>query len=415
MTDTTSVGWYSQATSQQWKTLVAASAGWALDGMDVMLYAFALTAIQREFDLSAAAAGGLASVTLIASGFGGLLFGILSDNFGRARALIFSILAYSIFTALNATAINVPQLVLWRVLVGLGLGGEWAAGSVLVAETWPAEHRGKAISLMQSGWALGVIFAAIITALVLPSYGWRWLFVLGVLPGFLTLWIRRNIQEPEIWKRSRNLNPQKPAIVSALVIFRAPLLRNTIVTLLMGSSLMFAYWGLFTWIPAYLSAPAASGGAGMTIVKSSSWIIPVQIGAFFGYAAFGFLADRFGRRPVFIAFVLLAAAIVPIYGLSARNQVALMILGPLVGFFGHGYFSVFGAMLAELFPVNVRGTAQGLCYNGARSVGALAPFCIGAVSTRYGIGLTLASLSVFYLLGAATMAFIPETKGAQLR
>src|SRR6266404_9644201 len=158
--------WYAQATPQQWKTLLASSAGWALDGMDLMLYAFALTAIQREFDLSAAAAGGLASVTLIASGFGGLLFGILADHIGRARALIFSILAYSIFTALNATAINVPQLVLWRVLVGLGLGGEWAAGSVLVAETWPAEHRGKAIGLMQSGWAVGYVLAALLAALV---------------------------------------------------------------------------------------------------------------------------------------------------------------------------------------------------------------------------------------------------------
>ena len=415
MMKTRSVRWYAQATSQQWKTLLASSAGWALDGMDVMLYAFALTAIQHEFGLGAAAAGGMASVTLIASGFGGFLFGILSDNIGRARALIFSILTYSVFTALNATAVNVPQLVLWRVLVGLGLGGEWAAGSVLVAETWPAEHRGKAIGLMQSGWAIGVIFAAIITASILPTYGWRWLFVFGVAPGFLTFWIRRNISEPEVWKRSRSLNSHKRPIVAALAIFRPPLLKNTLITLLMGSSLMFAYWGLFTWIPAYLSSPVASGGAGMTIVRSSSWIIPVQVGAFFGYAVFGVLADRFGRRPVFVAFVLLAAVIVPIYGMNGRNQTTLMILGPLVGFFGHGYFSVFGAMLAELFPVNVRGTAQGLCYNGARSVGALAPFCIGAVSTKYGIGLTLASLSVFYLLGAATMAFIPETKGAQLR
>ena len=415
MSDTTYVRWYKEATAPQWKTLFAASAGWALDGMDVMLYAFALTAIQKEFNLSAAAAGGLASVTLIASGFGGLFFGILSDKIGRARALVFSMLAYSIFTALNASASNVWQLVLWRVLVGVGLGGEWAAGSVLVAETWPAEHRGKAISLMQSGWAIGVIVAAIMTALILPNYGWRWLFVVGVFPGLLTLWIRRNIQEPEIWKKSREQRQQKPVTMPALAIFRPPLLRSTIVTLLMGSSLMFAYWGLFTWIPAYLSTPLASGGAGMTIVKSSSWIIPVQVGAFFGYAAFGFFADRFGRRPVFIAFVLLAATIVPIYGLSGRNQTALMLLGPLVGFFGHGYFSVFGAMLAELFPSEVRGAAQGLCYNGARSIGALAPFCIGALSKHYGIGMTLASLSIFYLLGAATMKFIPETKGARLQ
>ena len=410
---TTSLHWYKQATPLQWKVLFAATAGWALDGMDVMLYAFALTAIQNEFKLSAGAAGGLASVTLIASGFGGLFFGVVSDKIGRTRALIFSILAYSIFTALNATATSVSQLILWRTLVGLGLGGEWAAGSVLVAETWPAEHRGKAISLMQSGWALGVIVAAIMTAVILPHHGWRPLFVVGIVPGLLVLWIRRNLQEPEIWKRS-NEQRRKPSLRLVGTMFRPPLLRSTIVTLLMGSSLMFAYWGLFTWIPAYLSAPVASGGAGMTIVKSSSWIIPVQVGAFFGYGAFGFFSDRFGRRPAFIAFVLLAAAIVPVYGLSGRSGTTLMVLGPLVGFFGHGYFSVFGAMLAELFPSGVRGAAQGLCYNGARSVGAIAPFCIGALSKHYGIGVTLASLSIFYVLGAAAMRFVPETKGAQL-
>jgi MFS family permease len=409
-----SARWYGEITPRQWHALFAASAGWALDGMDVMLYAFALTAIQQEFRLSSAAAGGLASITLVSSGFGGLLFGIISDNIGRARALMFAILAYSIFTALTATASTVPQLILWRVLLGLGLGGEWAAGSVLVAETWPAEHRGKAISLMQSGWALGVIVAALVSALVLPKYGWRWLFTLGVLPGLLTLWIRRNIQEPEIWTGSQHGLGTKESTAAALAIFRAPLLKRTLLTLLMGSCLMFAYWGLFTWIPAYLSSPLASGGAGMTIVKSSSWIIPVQVGAFFGYIIFGFFADRFGRRPTFMAFVLLAAAIVPAYGLSGRNEMSLMILGPLVGFFGHGYFSVFGAILAELFPSHVRATAQGLCYNGARTIGALAPLCIGALSSRYGFGTTLASLSVFYMLGAAVMYFLPETRGAQL-
>jgi len=412
--DPSSARWYREITRRQWHALFASSAGWALDGMDVMLYAFALTAIQQEFRLSSAAAGGLASITLISSGFGGLLFGIISDNIGRARTLIFAILAYSIFTALTATASTVPQLILWRVLLGLGLGGEWAAGSVLVAETWPAKHRGKAISLMQSGWALGVIVAALVSALVLPKYGWRWLFALGVLPGLLTLWIRRNIQEPEIWTRSQHGRGTKEGTAAALAIFRAPLLKRTLLTLLMGSCLMFAYWGLFTWIPAYLSSPLASGGAGMTIVKSSSWIIPVQVGAFFGYIIFGFFADRFGRRPTFMAFVLLAAAIVPAYGLSGRNEMSLMILGPLVGFFGHGYFSVFGAILAELFPSHVRATAQGLCYNGARTIGALAPLCIGALSSRYGFGTTLASLSVFYMLGAAVMYFLPETKGAQL-
>ncbi len=407
--------WYRSATSRQWKILAAAMLGWGLDGMDVMLYSFALTSIQREFHLSSAQAGGLASVTLLASGVGGVLFGYLADTCGRARALIYSILTYSVFTALAARSGGITEFLLWRILVGIGLGGEWAAGSVLVAEEWPAEHRGKAVGLVQSSWALGYIAAAVLASVILPLYGWRTLFVLGVLPALVTVWIRRSIPEPEIWIRASKEGKQSPMGSRYGKILHRPLRRVTLVSSLLSSSLLFGYWGLFTWIPAYLSSPVEKGGAGMTIVRSSSWIIPMQLGAFAGYILFGFLADRFGRRLVFLVFVLGAAACVPMYGLHAGSQQLLLMLGPLVGFFGHGYFSVFGAILAELFPSDVRGVAQGLCYNVGRSISALAPATIGFIADRNGIGPALACTAVFFLAGAALIYMLPETRGRVLQ
>jgi MFS family permease len=403
------MSWYSGITREQWRTLFAAQLGWMLDAMDVMLYAFALTAVREEFHLSAAAAGALAAAPLVTSAFGGALFGYLSDRYGRARALVWSILTFSIFTAFAATSRSVGELLLWRAVVGFGLGGEWAAGSVLVAETWPAQHRGKAIGLMQGGWAIGYILAAVLAAIVLPRWGWRALFVLGVAPALFTLWVRRAVREPEIWRR--RTGSSKPHLG---VLARPPLVRIVALASTLCCCVLFAYWGLFTWIPAYLATPVERGGAGLGIVRSAAWIVPMQVGAFFGYTLFGFFADRVGRRPAFLTFVLVTAAVVPVYGLGGRNATVLMALGPLVGFFGHGYFSVFGVMLAELFPSGVRATAQGFCYNVGRAVSALSPVTVGALADRYGIGAALGVTSVFFVLGAAMMMLLPETRGGEL-
>jgi MFS family permease len=400
--------WYRSARREQWRALVAAQLGWMLDAMDVMLYAFALTAIREEFGLSGAAAGGLASVTLLASAAGGASAGWLADRWGRTRVLMGSILIYSVFTGLTATAGTVAQVALWRALVGLGLGAEWSAGSVLVAETWPAEHRGKAIGFMQAGWAVGYILAALLAAAILPQWGWRPLFAVGAAPALLVFWIRRAVPEPEIWKRQARHAPAFGEIL------RPPLARRTALATLLCSVLLFAYWGLFTWIPAYLASPIEQGGAGLGIVRSSAWIVPMQMGAFLGYTLFGVLADRWGRRPVFLFFVVGAGVLAPVYGAGNRSATLLAALGPLVGFFGHGYFSVFGALLAELFPSRVRGTAQGLCYNAGRAASALAPAAIGAIAGRLGIGGALAATSAFFLAAGALMFTLPETRGREL-
>lgn len=408
-----SARWYQAITAQQWKTLAAAQMGWMLDAMDVMLYAFALTAIRTEFGLSSAEAGALASATLVSSAFGGILFGVLADRIGRARALMYTILTYSVFTALTASSGSLVELLVWRALVGFGMGGEWSAGSVLVSETWPAEHRGKAIGLMQSGWAIGYILAAILAALVLPGFGWRVLFLFGLLPALLAAWIRRNVEEPSVWIERRTMVQSSP-FAGLVQAFRPPLLLKSLIASLITTTVLFAYWGLFTWMPTFLSTPVDQGGAGMTLVRTSAWIIPMQIGAFFGYTSFGFLADRFGRRPIFVAFLITAAILVPIYGQLGQQEALLFVLGPLIGFFGHGYFSVFGAMLAELFPTSLRASAQGFAYNAGRALSALAPYTIGALADEYGIGSALALTSAFFLAGAGLIFLLPETKGKAL-
>lgn len=375
---------------------MAAQLGWMLDAMDFLLYSFALTSIRAEFALSSAAAGALGAIPLATSAAGGVLFGYLSDRYGRARALGWAVLTFSVLTAFTATSRNVWELVFWRAAAGVGLGGEWAAGSVLVAETWPERHRAKGLGLMQSGWAIGYMAAAIVAALVLPHYGWRWLFVVGLAPAAFTWWIRRSVPESPQWKR-----PEGSPFGELL---RPPLRGRVLVLTALCCCLLFGYWGVFTWLPAYLSSPVERGGAGLSIVRSSAWILPMQVGAFLGYISFGFLADRFGRLRAFLLFVLSTAVLVPVYGLAGRSAAILLAIGPLLGFFGHGYFSVVGSIATEMFPSRVRNTAQGFCYNAGRGLAGFAPATVGALADRFGIGAALTVTSIFFVAGAVVMA-----------
>ena len=391
-----------------WRALAAAQAGWMLDAMDFLLFTYAVIQIREEFSLSRPMMGALTSVALVASAAGGIVFGHLADRIGRVRAMTYSILLYSGATAGLATAGAVWQLIAWRILVGIGMGGEWSAGSVLVAETWPAEHRAKAMGIMQSGWAIGALFAAAISALVLEPFGWRVLFVIGVLPALAAFVIRKKVEEPQIWReRDRAAGRWRD-------MFGRAYIRRTAIATMLASSVLIAYWGLVTWLPAFLASPVSEGGAGLNITRSATWLIVVQIGAFLGYVTFGWIADRIGRRPAFTLFMIGATAVVPIFAFGARSPFTLLLIGPLVGYFAHGYFSLFGAMLSELFPTSIRASAQGFCYNAGRLASAGAPLAIGSAAQTYGLGAAIAASATFFALGAVLIWLLPETRRTDL-
>ena len=406
--------WWREISRAQWYALLAGKIGWALDAFDVLLYVFCLKTIMEEWHLNPAAAGFMVTVTLFASSFGGILFGAVADRVGRKNALLATVVLFSVCSGLSGLAQNLTQLALARTLLGLGMGGEWASGALLVSETWPAKHRGKAIGLMQGGWALGYIAAALAAATVLPRFGWRVMFFLGIVPALFAIWVRTQVEEPEVWVRQKRQERAEPrARGGFLQIFAPDLLRYTLLSTLISTLVMSAYWGLFTWLPNFLAAPASQGGAGLSMVKAPLWMIPMMIGAYFGYVSFGFIADRVGRRPAFAGYLVLSAILVWVYG-NLRHPTALLILGPFVGFFGSGYFSAFGAFVAELFPTRVRGSAVGFTYNTGRMLSALAPTLIGFFAATYGVGGALTFTAVAFLAGSLAIFLLPETLGAEL-
>ena len=389
--------WLFAATREQKRTLIAASLGWMLDSMDVMLYTLVLGQVQREFHLSAAMGGAMMSVTLLSAAFGGIAFGWFADRFGRARALMASVLIFSVFTAACGLAHSAAELMVFRILLGLGMGGEWASGAALVAETWPAENRGKALALVQSSWAVGFALGAAIVALVMPYFGWRAVFFVGIVPALLTLWLRRGLHEPAAWQREhateagRSLHPMQ--------LFRGTLGRSMLICTTMNAATLFAWWGLFTWVPRFLSMSTAEGGRGMSIVKTSAWTIAMQVGTFLGYVIFGYIADRYSRKYTYIGYLLMATLLVPLFAF-VRNPNALLLIGPLVGFFGTGYFSGFSVITSELFPTALRGSAMGFAYNTGRIASAAAPYVIGRVSENTGLGSARTITSGAFLIAA---------------
>ena len=409
-------GWWPAGTPEGRRALVAAGLGWMLDAFDVMLYALVLASLIPALGISKEVAGLLGSLTLLASAAGGIAFGVLADRYGRTRALIASVLIYSIFTAACGFAQTVTQLAIFRILLGVGMGGEWASGAALVSETWAPEHRGKALALMQSAWAIGYGAAALITMIVLPRWGWRAVFFVGIVPAFFTLWVRRRVEEPAIWRNARaaapRSSPQRGATRFA-DIFRGPLLRLTIPLTVMNACTMFGWWGFNLWLPGYLSLPASQGGMAFPATTMASFVIAMQVGMWFGYVTFGFISDAIGRKRAYVLYTLAAAALILVY-ISIRVPLALLLLGPFVAFFATGYFSGFGAVTAEIYPTPVRATAQGFTYNIGRVASAAAPFVVGSFAQTRGFQAALSLTALAFVLAAVTWWWIPETKGRPL-
>jgi MFS family permease len=403
--------WYREVTPVQRRALIAASLGWMLDSMDFMTYALVLAYLMKDFGMGKPVAGLLTTVAQIAAAVGGVIFGVIADRFGRARALMASILVYSLFTGASGLAHSVTQLAVLRALVGIGLGGEWAAGAALVSETWPDAHRGKALGLMQSSWAIGYALAALITGIILPRWGWRAVFLFGTLPALLTLWIRRSVEEPAIWQERTRSRTASAHSLGAL--FANPFRRYTIALALMNAGALFAYWGFNSWNPAFLSLSPNEGGVGLSAATMSWFVIVMQMGTWLGYVSYGFIADRAGRKATYVAYLLIAAALLPLYS-QARSPALLLGLGPAVGFFGTGFFSGLAAVAAELFPTDIRATAMGFTYNLGRVLSAIAPFAVGSLAEAQGFSLAFGTLAVALLFAAIMWSFIPETKGRAL-
>jgi MFS family permease len=400
-----------EATPEAKRALLAASLGWMLDAFDVMLYSLVLAELVRAFGITLSTAGYLGSLTLVASAAGGVIFGVVADRVGRTRALSLSILIYSVFTAACGLATSVTMLAVCRVLLGIGMGGEWASGAALVSETWPARHRGKALGLMQSCWAIGYGLAAVTTALVMPAFGWRAVFFVGVLPALLTFWIRRRVPEPEAWHAARQARTDGAS--GAWSAMAGDRLGLTVALTLMNAATMFAWWGFNLWIPAYLSLPVERGGMGLSTATMANFVVVMQVGMWLGYVTFGFVSDSLGRKPTYVFYLLAASGLMWAYAVT-RDATTLLLLGPFVAFFGTGYFSGFGAITAELYPTAVRATAQGLTYNIGRIASAVAPFVVGTLATTRGFGAALSVAASAFLVAAALWIWIPETRGRAL-
>jgi MFS family permease len=404
------LGWWRDGTPEGRRAVTAAGLGWMLDSFDVTLFALVLPAIRVDLGLSTAAGGALGSVALLAAAAGGVGCGWLADRFGRTRALMLSIALYSVFTAACGLATTFTQFVVFRIFLGLGMGGEWASGATLVSETWSAEHRGKALALMQSAWAIGYALAAAVNFVVQPAFGWRAVFFVGILPAFLTIWVRRHVREPEIWQRARRGGPRRATLAR---IFDRDLAPLTLALTAMNACTLFGWWSFNLWLPSYLQEPASRGGVGLQMLSSSAMIVVMQAGMWLGYITFGFVSDRIGRKRTYVAYLLTAALLLFVY-VSVRAPLALLVLGPFVAFFATGYFSGFGAVTAEIYPTPIRGTAQGFTYNIGRIVSAAAPFTVGTLAQTHGFGPALTVSSLAFVAAALMWIWIPETRGRQL-
>ena len=407
-------GWYRQLDSSERRTFWACFGGWMLDAMDVQIFSFVIPAIIVAFAITNADAGLIGTVTLLTSAFGGWFGGALSDRFGRVRTLQITILWFAIFTFLCGFAQNYVQLFVFRALMGFGFGGEWAAGAVLIGEVIRAEHRGKAVGSVQSGWAVGWAIAAIAATWffsVLPQdTAWRALFWVGLLPAFLVFFVRRFVDEPKVFTATQSGLMAKGTTANFMEIFSPAMLRTTILTSVLATGAQGGYYAIATWLPTYLRTERK-----LTVLGTGGYLAVIIVGSFVGYLVSAYLADRIGRRANFILFAVCSVLTVFVYTQLTLNDSMMLILGFPLGFFASGIFSGMGPFLTENFPTRVRGSGQGFAYNSGRGVAALNPFFVGVLSATLPLGQSIGIFAVIaygILIVAALM--LPETKGRVL-
>jgi MFS family permease len=407
-------GWISDLVPAERRALGACIGGWTLDAMDVQLYSFVIPALIATWGITRGQAGLLGTAALIVSAFGGWFAGWFADRIGRVRTLQIAILWFAGFTFISGLAQNFGQLFAARSLLGLGFGGEWAAGAVLLGEVIRPQHRGKALGAMHAGWAVGWGIAALLYAFFFsflpPQTAWRAMFMVGVAPAFLVFWVRRYVQEPPLYLESRAQLAASGDQPSFFEIFRKPLLRVTVLGSLMGTGAQGGYFAVTTWLPTFLRTERK-----LSVLDSAGYLSVSIAGAFFGYLSAGYLADRIGRRFTFLVFAIGAGTIAITYTMLRFGNSAMLVLGFPLGFFGSGVFSAMGPFFTEHFPTRVRGVGQGFAYNAGRATGALFPTLVGFLSAKIPLG---QAIGLFAALAYGTMAvaafLLPETRGKVL-
>ena len=393
-------------TAYGWKALAGSVIGYSMDGFDMLIVGFMLAAIKTDLVLTSAQAGSLVTWTLAGAVAGGLIFGTLSDHFGRIRVLTWTILIFAAFTGLCALARGYWDLVAYRVIAGLGLGGEFGIGMTLAAEAWPASKRARASSYVSLGWQGGVLLAALVTPMLLPIIGWRGMFVVGLLPALVAFIVRRTLHEPEIFVKKHAAKKENSF---RLLVKDEKTFRTTLGIAILCSVQNFAYYGIMIWMPSYLGR-----SLGFSLTKSGMWTAMTVLGMACGIWVFGQLADRVGRKPIFILFQIGAVLMLVVYSRATTPQMLLWV-GAIMGMAVNGTMAGIGALMSEAYPTAARATAQNLLFNAGRAVGAPGPLVVGALAAKYSFNMAIAFLGSVYLLDLmATVFLIPELKGAQL-
>jgi len=406
--------WLSQLSPKEKSALLATFGGWALDGMDVMVYSFVIPSLIAAWRLSKSDAGWLGTAALLMSSLGGWIAGLLADRFGRVQVLQITILWFALFTFFSGFAQNFWQLLLCRGLQGLGFGGEWAVGSVLMGETIRAEYRGKAVGTVQGGWAIGWGVAAFFYMVLLSKlpgdWGWRAMFWIGILPAFLVFYIRQRVEEPEIYSRTRD-TVEKRHETHFMEIFSPAVLKITALTSLLAIGVQGGYYAITTWLPTFLKTVRK-----LSVLNTGGYLIVVIVGSFVGYIVSAYLADALGRKRTLILFAACSFLTITAYTFLPISNSVMLVLGFPLGFFASGAFSPIGAFFTELFPSRVRGSGQGFSYNVGRAIGALFPTLVGYLGKTMPLGRAIATFAVIaYLIMIAAAAVLPETRGKELK